>query len=149
MEAFQLERYRAQLEESISYRDLDFCALYMSVCSLHALVKEARDLVRSETVATLKGVLTATRHRSQTRALFLYKEEADALASIAVYDRANENLAQQAIFGPATGAFKHRRKSAQDGRRSTGLIAPANSGADNRKCSKIEGAAYKPGGAPA
>lgn len=97
MKVLQLERYRIDLEEAITYRGLDFSALYMDLCSLHAYVKENRDLIRQQTVATLKGVLTSRRHTSQKQALFLYKEAANALAAIAVTRRADGSLAQQSI----------------------------------------------------
>lgn len=90
------ERERSGLENALKNEHLDFSAAFMVVKDLHQLVRACPEIIRQETILALKNVLEDSKHTSQTQSLFLYKEAADALASILVLS-VNESLSKKSI----------------------------------------------------
>ncbi|MBU4345328.1 MAG: SidJ-related pseudokinase [Desulfobacteraceae bacterium] len=78
------ERERSGLENALRNEHLDFSAAFMVVQDLHQLVQARPEIIRQETISALKDVLEDSKHTSQTQSFFLYREAADALASILV-----------------------------------------------------------------
>ena len=64
---------------SVSY---DFTAKYMAVCELRDFFRKNPEIIRSRTLATLKGLFKNPVISRQTQAYFLFKEAAEALCSI-------------------------------------------------------------------
>lgn len=96
MKARGLERERTVAENVLETERYDFAAKYMAVCDLHSLARTSPEIINSKTISVLEGVLKDSGLSRQTQSFFVYKEAADALASIIV--RAiGEPLADQAI----------------------------------------------------
>jgi hypothetical protein len=108
MHGWNLERERGRLENALMAGGLDFTATYMAVCEFHPLIQRHPGVIHPKTVSALKGVLEDSGFSSQTQSFSLYKEAADALASILVHCTAGP-VADQAIValkrivGTATG----------------------------------------------
>ncbi|NVM23690.1 MAG: SidJ-related pseudokinase [Desulfobacterales bacterium] len=103
-----LERQRTVAENVLETDCYDFTAKYMAVCDLHSLVKTNHEIINSKTVSALKGVLKDSGLSRQKQSFFVYKEAADALASVIVRtigepmaDRAISAL--KAVLGTAAG----------------------------------------------
>ena len=97
MYAWNIEKERSGLENGLRNRDLDFSAAFMVVQDLHQLVQANPAIIRPVTISALKNVLEDSKHTSQTQSFFLYREAADALASILVLS-VDEPLSKQSIF---------------------------------------------------
>jgi len=96
MNARDFERERTTLENALNTKGLDFTATYMAVCDLRELIRTHPEIISSETILALEGVLKNSGFSRQTQSFFLYKEAADALTSIIVHIIA-EPLADEAI----------------------------------------------------
>lgn len=90
------KRERSTLENALMNGHLDFSATFMVVQDLHQLVQAHPEIIRLETISALKNVLEDSKHTSQTQAFFLYRESADALASILVFS-VDESLSKKSI----------------------------------------------------
>ncbi|MBC8198471.1 MAG: SidJ-related pseudokinase [Desulfobacterales bacterium] len=90
------ERERSGLENALKSENLDFSAAFMVVQDLHQLVQARPEIIRPETISALENVLEDSKHTSQTQSFFLYREAADALASILVLS-VDEPLSKQSI----------------------------------------------------
>jgi len=90
------EKERSGLENALRNEHLDFSAAFMVVQDLHQLVQVNPAIIRPVTISALKNVLEDSKHTSQTQSFFLYREAANALASILVlcFD---EPLSKQSI----------------------------------------------------
>ena len=96
MYAWNIERERSGLENALRNEHLDFSAAFMVVQDLHQLVQANPAIIRPVTISALKNVLKNSKHTSQTQSFFLYREAADALASILVLS-VDEPLSKQSI----------------------------------------------------
>ncbi|MBW2020317.1 MAG: SidJ-related pseudokinase [Deltaproteobacteria bacterium] len=81
---WDIAREKKTLENALKTKGLDFTATYLAVRDLHAIVRTYPETIKPETITILKGVLEGREHASQTQAYFLYREAADALASVVV-----------------------------------------------------------------
>ena len=108
MNTRDFERERTTLENALKMNGQDFTASYLAVCDLQELIRTHPEIIRSETILALVGVLKNSEFSRQTQSFFLYKEAADALTSIIVHAIA-EPLANKALsalknlLGTATG----------------------------------------------
>jgi hypothetical protein len=96
MIARDFERERTTLENALKTRGQDFTATYLAVRDLQELIGTYPEIIRSETIHALDGVLKNSGFSRQTQSFSLYKEAADALSSIIV-DSIAEPLADEAI----------------------------------------------------
>ena len=96
MYAWNIEKERSGLENALTNRDLDFSAAFMVVQDLHQRVQVNPAIIRPVTISALKNVLEDSKHTSQTQSFFLYREAADALASILILS-VDEPLSKQSI----------------------------------------------------
>ena len=103
-----LERERTVAEDVLESERYDFAAKYMAVCDLHSLARTAPEIINSKTVSVIEGVLKDSGLSRQTQSFFVYKEAADALASIIVRALGGPLAAMaisalKALFGTAAG----------------------------------------------
>jgi len=91
-----LERERTVAENVLETEGYDFAAKYMALCDLHSLARTDPEIINSKTISVLEGVLKDSGLSRQTQSFFVYKEAADALASIIVRT-VGEPLADRAI----------------------------------------------------
>jgi len=96
MNARDVERERTTLENALKAKGIGFTATYLAVRDLQELIRTHPEIIRSETIQALDGVLKNSRFSCETQSFFLYKEAADALTSIIVHTIA-EPLAEEAI----------------------------------------------------
>ncbi|OEU82306.1 MAG: hypothetical protein BA865_01655 [Desulfobacterales bacterium S5133MH4] len=102
---------------ALKTKDLDFTAAYLAVCDIHEHIRTHPDSISSETILALNGVLKNSGFSCQTQSFFLYRETADALASIIVRTT-SEPIAAEAVcalkdvLGTATGNPKKATASA-------------------------------------
>ena len=96
MNARDFERERTTLENALNTKGLDFTATYLAVGDLRELIRTHTEIISSETILALEGVLKNSEFSRQTQSFFLYREAADALTSIIVHTIA-EPVADQAI----------------------------------------------------
>ncbi len=96
MKARDVTKERRAIEKALLSDSLDFSGAYLTICDLRDLVQTHPHILRSETVQGLRGLLTNMRFADQTQSFFLYREAADALASIIVRN-APGPLARQAV----------------------------------------------------
>jgi hypothetical protein len=94
---WNIERERSGLENALRNKHLDFSAAFMVVQDLHQLVEANPAIIRSATISALGNVLEDSKHISQTQSFFLYREAANALASILILC-VDEPLSKQSIF---------------------------------------------------
>ena len=99
--AWDLEKERIRLENTLNHTSSDFCATFMNVNELNSFAQSHPDNVRLETVSTLEKILNNIKHLKQTQSIFLYRAAADALASIIV------NNADSSLSLPAISALKN------------------------------------------
>lgn len=78
------KRERSALENALRSENLEFSGAFMVVQDLHQLVEANPAIIRPETISALENVLEDSKHISQTQSFFLYREAANALASIIV-----------------------------------------------------------------
>ncbi len=96
MNARDFERQRTTLENALKAKGIGFTATYLAVRDLQELIRTHPEIITSETIEALDGVLKNSGFSRQTQSFFLYKEAADALTSIIVHSIA-EPLAEEAI----------------------------------------------------
>lgn len=96
MNTRDFERERTTLENALKTKSEDFTATYLAVRDLQELIRIRPEIIRSETILALEGVLRNSGFSRQTQSFFLYKETADALTSIIVHTVA-EPMADEAI----------------------------------------------------
>lgn len=96
MYSHDFEKERTALEDALKTKGLDFTATYLALCDLHELVRIHPEIIRSETILALEGVLKNSGFSHQTQSFFLYRESADVMASIIVRT-ISEPLADEAI----------------------------------------------------
>jgi len=89
-------RERAVLENALTREGRDFTGTYLAVGDLQEHIRIHPEIVRSETIQVLRGVLMSSAFSDQTQSFFLYREAADALASMIV-QTASGSLADEAI----------------------------------------------------
>ena len=106
--AWNLERERTRLENTLNHTDLDFCATFMTVNELNSFAQSHPDNVRLETISTLEKILRDLKHLKQTQSLFLYRAAANALASIIV------NNTDISLSLPAITALKNILNTGMD-----------------------------------
>lgn len=87
---------RRRLETVLSTPHRDFSATYMAVQDLHALIRKHSGIILPGTAAVFKNVLEEATHRSQTQSLFLYREAAEALATMVTCSH-KKSTAEQAM----------------------------------------------------
>lgn len=92
----ELVKQRILLERRLGHEIWGFTATYLAVCDLHGLIKVRPSIGCAETIAVLEGVLRSTDFVSETQALFLYRQAADALVTI-VMDSEGAVLASHAL----------------------------------------------------
>jgi hypothetical protein len=107
-----LRRERATLENALKRNVRDFAGTYLTVCDLQELIRTRPEVVNSETIQVLKGVLTSSGFCDQTQSFFLYREAANALTSV-ILQSASEPLADETICALTkvlgrTGGHAHR-----------------------------------------
>ncbi len=91
-----IEKERSGLENALRSESLEFSGAFMIVQDLHQLVEANPAIIRPETISALENVLEDSKHTSQTQSFFLYREAADALASVLVFS-VDESLSKQSI----------------------------------------------------
>jgi len=91
-----IEKERSGLEKALRSKSLEFSGAFMVVQDLHQLVEANPAVIRPETISALEKVLEDSRHTSQTQSFFLYREAADALASVLVLS-VDKSLSKQSI----------------------------------------------------
>ena len=111
MQRQNLNRERTSLENALKDRHHDFAATYMALRDLHTVVGRHPDIVTSETISTLAGVLKNSTFSHQTQSFFLYREAAEILASVVVcstVDRLAERTTStfKGLLGTMTGVAK-------------------------------------------
>ncbi len=106
--AWDLERERIRLENTLNHTSSDFCATFMTVNELNSFAQSHPDNVRLETVSTLEKILNNIKHLKQTQSIFLYRAAADALASIIV------NNADGYLSLPAISVLKNILNTGMD-----------------------------------
>ncbi|MBW2539264.1 MAG: SidJ-related pseudokinase [Deltaproteobacteria bacterium] len=84
LQTHNLNRERMRLERTLAHEGLDFSAAYMAVNDLHALICTHPEIIRSETISALQGILEKPIHSAQTQSFFLYQAAANALVSVMV-----------------------------------------------------------------
>lgn len=92
----ELVGQRILIERRLGHEIWDFTATYLAVCDLHGLIKTRPSIGCSQTIAVLEGVLRNTDFASETQGLFLYRQAAEALVTMAV-DSTGSPLASQAL----------------------------------------------------
>ena len=106
--AWDLEKERIRLENTLNHTNSDFCATFMTVNELNSFAQSHPDNVRLETISTLQKILKDLKHAEQTQSIFLYRAAADALASIIV------NNADSFLSLPAISALKNILNTGMD-----------------------------------
>ncbi len=106
--AWDLEKERIRLENTLNHTSSDFCATFMNVNELNSFAQSHPDNVRLETVSTLEKILNNIKHLKQTQSIFLYRAAADALASIIV------NNADGYLSLPAISVLKNILNTGMD-----------------------------------
>jgi hypothetical protein len=79
---WSVNKERNRLETQLCTSNLDFCASYMAILNLHALLQDYPHVIGPASVSALKRVLEDKAHISQKQALFLFRAAADTLVSI-------------------------------------------------------------------
>ncbi|MBW2740520.1 MAG: SidJ-related pseudokinase [Deltaproteobacteria bacterium] len=106
--AWNLEKERIRLENTLNNSNSDFCTTFMTVSELNSFAQSHPDNVRLETVSTLEKILNDIKHLKQTQSIFLYRAAADALASIIV------NNTDGCLSLPAISALKNILNTGMD-----------------------------------
>lgn len=96
MHTLNVETERTTIENALKAKGLDFAATYLAVRDLQELIQTHPEIIRSETIQTLKGVINNVVFSRQTQSFFLYKEAADTLTSI-IFHTISEPLAEEGI----------------------------------------------------
>jgi hypothetical protein len=96
MNARDFKREMTALEKALKTKGQDFTATHLTLCDLQELVRVHPEIISSETIMALEGVLKNSGFSRQTQSLFLYGEAADTLTSIIVHT-ISEHLANEAI----------------------------------------------------
>ncbi|MBW1840768.1 MAG: SidJ-related pseudokinase [Deltaproteobacteria bacterium] len=91
-----MEKQRIRLEKTLRRKDLDFSAAFMAVGHLHALIKSNPGVLKPQTVSVLNGFVQDAVHTSRKMSLFLYREAADALATVLLHT-ADAGIADRAF----------------------------------------------------
>jgi len=106
--AWDLEKERIRLENTLNHTNSDFCATFMTVNELNSFAQSHPDNVRLETISTLQKILKDLKHAEQTQSIFLYRAAADALSSIIV------NNTDSSLSLPAISALKNILNTGMD-----------------------------------
>lgn len=96
MDDGELIRQRILVERRLGREAWNFAATYLAVCDLHGLIRMRPSIGCAETIAVLEGVLKNTGFSSETQALFLYRQAAQALVTMVV-DSEDALLASRAL----------------------------------------------------
>jgi hypothetical protein len=108
MKATYLEREKALFQDQIQDKASDFSTRYLAVYHLQRLAENYPEIISSETIAALQGLLRDPEFSRQRRGFFLCRLAADTLASIIVHSNGQPmaDLALSAlknVLGTATG----------------------------------------------
>lgn len=85
------------LEQEISRTGAEFSALFMAVQDLGSLLRSRPHLASPETIDALVYILRCKEYRSRKQVFFVYKEAADALASLTAAADIPEAVRQRAL----------------------------------------------------
>ena len=81
-----LERERILSEKILTDKNYDFTARYMAVYSLQTLTESNPEVINSDTISLLEKFLIASEFTHRTQAYFMYKEVANTLCSIIIFN---------------------------------------------------------------